>query len=254
MSYQFPDYRDYGIYIGGEITEFDSVFFEQLERRIINYVNATAGTGGTAAPTNLLRPSITGTFVTGNVATGDLGLWSGSPFPTFALRWLRNGVFIAGQTTTTHTLVSADEGQNITFEVTGVNGIGNPIIVLSLPIIPTASGAPWTPPVGASTPENAVLIGPNATYTGGTHDLLTSGNTHTLDAQSTSDVSGTISLEDSTDGSTGWATLGSTVATTLSGTKQVAGLRRTTTKRYFRVKYANGATGQLEGATVYWVS
>jgi hypothetical protein len=181
-----------------------------------------------------------------------VGTWTGTSFPTFTYRWLRNGTAITSAVNTTYTLVSADQGQNIVFEVTGSNGVGNPVVAISLAVVPTASDAAWTPPAGPSTPESSILIGPSATYTGASIDTGVAASRN-IDLQSTADVAGTLSLETSADQSS-WSTAGATVATSASGGKQVAGLRRAITTRYYRAKYVNGSTGQREFALVRWVS
>jgi hypothetical protein len=234
------------------VTPLNAAAMEDLETRISTYIDTQIALPTSVASLNLVRPTISGTLTTGSVLTGSPGTWSGTPFPTLTYRWLRNGTAIGSATAVAYTLVTADEGQNIVFEVTGSNGVGNPVAATSLAVVPTASGAPWTPPAGASIPESSILIGPSATYVGASIDTGVAASRN-IDLQSTADVAGTLSLETSTDQSS-WSTAGATVATSAVSGKQVAGLRRTITTRYYRVKYVNGATGQLVFALVRWVS
>ena len=68
------------------------------------------------------RPKISGTTRVGNILTAKVGTWS--PAPTAkTYRWLRSGKAIAGATSATYTLTSADLGRRIRIKVT-VGGIG----------------------------------------------------------------------------------------------------------------------------------
>ena len=83
-------------------------------------------------------------------------------------RWLRNGVAIVGATASTYTLVVADQGTSIKFEVTPVATVapttGTPVASSAFPVIaavaPTASGVTITE---AAQTVGQVLTG-NYTY------------------------------------------------------------------------------------------
>src|SRR4029077_7720206 len=49
-------------------------------------------------PENTLPPTISGPPSVGEELTCDRGGWSGTPAPTFTLRWLRDGTAIASAT------------------------------------------------------------------------------------------------------------------------------------------------------------
>ena len=88
-----------------------------------------AGGSGTvaAAPVNTVAPVISGTNVVGNVLTVTTGTWTGSPAPTFAYWWKRNGSPVAPIPTpgaTTYNLTQLDAGYNITCEVYATNPSG----------------------------------------------------------------------------------------------------------------------------------
>ena len=78
-----------------------------------------------AAPANTAVPVITGTTALGDTLTATAGTWTGTPAPTFAYQWTRNGTNIAGATATTYVITAADQGTNIAVKVTGTNSAGN---------------------------------------------------------------------------------------------------------------------------------
>jgi hypothetical protein len=87
--------------------------------------SATAPVG--AAPIAAAAPSassvaISGTAQVGQVLTGSYTYADANSDAqgTSTFRWLRSGVAIAGATASTYTLVNADNGSTITFEVTPV--------------------------------------------------------------------------------------------------------------------------------------
>lgn len=75
------------------------------------------------APVNTIAPVITGTAQVGQVLSGTVGTWTGSP--TFARQWRADGADIPGATTSTYTPVVGDIGKAITFAVTATNASGS---------------------------------------------------------------------------------------------------------------------------------
>lgn len=99
------------------------------------------GGGGDVTPSNS-APTVSNVSITdinaGNVVVGDSlgGTYTYADADSDAegastFRWLRNGVAISGANSVNYTLVSADKGQSITFEVTPVaatgTATGNPV-------------------------------------------------------------------------------------------------------------------------------
>jgi ribosomal protein L11 len=84
------------------------------------YTTATRTSAATATVTkpftNVSTPKITGTAKAGSVLTASAGAWS--PTPTVSYQWKRNGVAVAGKTSKTYTLTSADVRAKITVSVT----------------------------------------------------------------------------------------------------------------------------------------
>ena len=84
-------------------------------------------TGSTLRPETLTPPVVTSNAtppIVGSVLTSTNGTWSGSP-SSYTYQWYRDGVAIAGQTGTTHTIVSADlGGHQLTCQVAATNAGG----------------------------------------------------------------------------------------------------------------------------------
>ena len=77
------------------------------------------------APVNTALPTISGTPQVGSVLTASNGTWTGTPAPTFAREWLRDGAVIPGATGLTYTPVVADEGTALSVRVTATNSAGS---------------------------------------------------------------------------------------------------------------------------------
>lgn len=82
-----------------------------------------------AAPSNTTLPVITGTPRVGQTLAGTSGTWAGSPSPTYAFQWLRDGVAITGATSSTYEVTEADLGSVISFRVVASNFNGSAIAV-----------------------------------------------------------------------------------------------------------------------------
>lgn len=89
-----------------------------------------AGSGGGSAPTNTVAPAVTGTTVVGNALSTTNGTWTGSP-TGYSYQWQRDnfggGSYsnISGATSSSYTLVDADDGCNVRCVVTATNGSGS---------------------------------------------------------------------------------------------------------------------------------
>ncbi len=88
-----------------------------------------AGTSGeiviTGVPENLVAPALDNTAPRiGQTVTCGPGSWSNSP-TSAAYQWKRDGVNIAGQTSSSHVVVTADIGKVLTCAVTAHNADGN---------------------------------------------------------------------------------------------------------------------------------
>lgn len=79
----------------------------------------------TSLPVNITPPAISGTATVGSSFTASTGSWLGTPFPTYAFQWKRNGVNISGATSSTYTLGLLDGGTTTTVTVTATNVVGS---------------------------------------------------------------------------------------------------------------------------------
>src|SRR5262245_15892915 len=74
-------------------------------------------------PVNTVAPVIAGTPQVDEDLTATPGTWDDAD--SVAAQWLRDGVAIVGETSTTYTLVEDDIGANITYRETATNTAGN---------------------------------------------------------------------------------------------------------------------------------
>ncbi len=134
------------VYAGGE---FDTIGTQSNE----GYAQFTA------APTNSTVPSISGSNVAGNTLTCDSGTWDDAN-ATLSYQWLKDGAFISGATSTTHTTSDVDVGASITCQVTATN-IGGSSSAIAPPVTIAATPSPDLPVAPA--PSTGEGSGPNLT-------------------------------------------------------------------------------------------
>jgi hypothetical protein len=91
-------------------------------------------------PSNTLPPTIMGSAQLGQTLTCSPGAWSGTLPPTFNYQWQRDGSDLAGATTSTYVVQTADQGHTLTCKVTATNGAGQASAVSAGLAIPAASG------------------------------------------------------------------------------------------------------------------
>jgi hypothetical protein len=75
-------------------------------------------------PANLTLPVITGTVTVGSVLQCSTGTWNYSGM-SYAFQWLRAGASIAGATSSTYTIITADKTNSISCRVTATSGKGS---------------------------------------------------------------------------------------------------------------------------------
>jgi hypothetical protein len=80
---------------------------------------ASSGT----APANTVAPVASGTVRVGESLSCTTGTWTGTPTPTYAYQWRRDGADIGGATSSTYTVVTADMDAEIDCVVTATNGV-----------------------------------------------------------------------------------------------------------------------------------
>ena len=132
-----------------------------------------------AKPVNTAEPKISGSAVQGETLTATTGTWSNNP-TSFAFQWLRcpanggngngsNCAAIAGATTNSHLLRSADVGFTIRVRVTATNADGSGVAVSNATAIVVAALAPknTSPPTISGTPQAGQTLTANpGTWTG----------------------------------------------------------------------------------------
>lgn len=91
-------------------------------------------------PTNTVAPVASGVVRIGELLSTTDGTWTGTPTPTYAYQWTRDGVDIGGATSSTYTVVAADISAQITCEVTATGPGGT-----SAPEASNALASPWRP-------------------------------------------------------------------------------------------------------------
>jgi uncharacterized repeat protein (TIGR01451 family) len=127
-------------------------------------------------PVNTVLPSISGVTVAGQTISVGVGVWSGTPVPTYTYQWQRcdaagsSCVDILSATGSTFVLGAPDVGATIRVSVTGTNLVGN-ATALSLPtsVITAAPAAPSNtalPTISGTTQVGQVLTGTTGTWSG----------------------------------------------------------------------------------------
>lgn len=93
-----------------------------VKRTVVDYAPIPTILGGVGAHPDIspVTAQPVGTLYTANART-----WYGKPLPiTFTYQWLRDGVAIEGATASTYTSVLADQGTQLSCEITGTNTTG----------------------------------------------------------------------------------------------------------------------------------
>lgn len=136
ITYSYLWLRD-GVPIGGATSSSYLLVSADYNTEITCQVTATNSDGSTPAtsdavgpvieanPVNTVAPVASGYVYAGKTLSCTTGTWTSSTTPTYAYQWKRNGTNISGETSSTHLVVTADEGQSITCEVTATNSGGS---------------------------------------------------------------------------------------------------------------------------------
>lgn len=102
-----------------------------------------SGATGAPIPLNTALPTITGTTTLGDTLTCVPGTWTNSP-TGYTYQWRREGADIAGETTTQHVIVAADQGMSLSCMEIATNAAGTNSATSLPTIIPGGAGG-WTP-------------------------------------------------------------------------------------------------------------
>jgi hypothetical protein len=90
------------------------------------------------APFDVAAPAITGTPAVGQLLTCSTGTWNGEPPLTYAYKWLRDGVAVAGASAETYAVSTADVGESLICEVTATNKVASASAISAAVSVPGA--------------------------------------------------------------------------------------------------------------------
>ncbi len=102
------------------------------------------------APVNTAAPVASGTPAAGQTVSCSSGSWTGSPAPSYAYAWLRDGVPIPAATASAYVVQAADVGNGLTCKVTAANRSGSTAAVSNTLIVPVPPPPPPSVKVAAS--------------------------------------------------------------------------------------------------------
>jgi hypothetical protein len=112
-----------------------------------------------ALPRKIVAPRVTGNATVGGTLTCEEGSYSGVPAPALSVEWLREGEAVAGATSTTYTVQTADAGHQLQCKVTATNLMGWLWVKtagIRIPVPPPVT-PPTTPPAPPTSPTGGVL-------------------------------------------------------------------------------------------------
>ena len=154
-------------------------------------------------PVNTAAPQLTGTAAVGETLSCSQGGWENGP-AGYAYKWLRDGAEIAGQTTSTYKVGTADEGHALSCAVTATNAGGSASATsntLSVPVVaPPPTSTSTSPPASTTTAASGGVLGATAasgsvSLAGSTITVQRSGEAQVkLACASTTTCSGKLTL------------------------------------------------------------
>ena len=148
--------------------------YEGVEVTVVVTATNSAGTASVEsagvtifiAPENTILPVISGTPEAGETLTVDDGTWTGSTPITYTYQWLADGAVIPGETANSFTVTTAQNGADITVEVTGTN-LALAVTVETLPVTVVFAPINSVPPaVSGTTHVGSTLTASTGTWTG----------------------------------------------------------------------------------------
>ncbi len=164
-------------------------------------------------------PTISGTEEVGQVLTATAASVSGNPTPSRTWQWERSGAPISGATSSTYTLVAADEGETLTVVQTETNALG----------VDSAESAATGTIAAASSAVNPSVSADNYT-------APTGGNAANFDVTGSYAGADTLDL---------YAVLG-TSAITVTEAQLIAGSGGTNTIEFFNIQGFSFASGDFD--------
>ena len=128
----------------------------------------------TAAPVNVVLPTITGTMKVGTIVSATAGTWAGTPAPTFTYQWQRCNADgtgcanIPGATSASYTIVAADSGKKlqVVVKATNISGIGTVSVLATDAVVANPPVNSTRPSVTGLARVGSVLSATTGTWTG----------------------------------------------------------------------------------------
>jgi hypothetical protein len=108
------------------------------------------------APFDTAVPVVSGTAAVGQILSCASGTWTGEEPPSYAYRWLRDGVAIANATAGMYAVVAADQGNDLVCEVTATNKAGSASAISNALAVPAAVVRDEVPPPPPLAPRLAL--------------------------------------------------------------------------------------------------
>lgn len=159
ITYAYQWYRDDGFTLTpvGTNSSTYTLVAGDVGYNIFCNVTATNGAGSTpqvsntvgpiasaaTPPVNTVAPVASGVVRIGELLSTTDGTWTGTPTPTYAYQWTRDGAPIGSATSSTYTVVAADIACEIACEVTATNSAGSAMEPSS------TLASPWQPILAA---------------------------------------------------------------------------------------------------------
>ncbi len=94
------------------------------------------------APVNTAAPVVLGSVAVGQRLSCSKGSWTGSPTPTYAYMWSRNGSAIAGASASTYVVQANDQRTGLACKVTATNRYGSAAAGSGTLTVPAAKAPP----------------------------------------------------------------------------------------------------------------
>ena len=131
---------------------------EVIGTNTVGSTTATVGPITVAAPVNTAVPVITGKAEIGEVLTASTGTWTPTTGLTYSYQWKRDGAVIAGATSATYTLVTADDGAVMTVDVKAQGAVLSTTATSAATAAVTPPPAPFAFSIETSAPTETFTI------------------------------------------------------------------------------------------------
>ena len=136
--------------------------------------NSVSVPAAATVPVNTAAVVLSGTPSLGQTLSCSPGSWSGSPTPSCAYQWLRNGAAIGGATSTSYVVTTADQGCSLSCRVTATNSAGSASATSNALSVPARTSLP--PAVTLKATPHSLKVGAKLRLSGAVSNAI-SGDT-----------------------------------------------------------------------------